>query len=393
VNSHPRILFVDNDAKSFLFYRIDIARAAREAGFEVHVAVPPGSSTELLSREGFRFHPIPMTRSGIKPWKESGTVLALFHLYRKIQPDLVHHIRLKPVLYGSLAARGARVPAVVNLLTGLGYVFTVENRKGAFLRKLVRSGCKFAFRHRNQRLIFQNRDDQSNFIDNHVVPLQKTVLIKGSGVDVTSFCPTPEPDGPPVVMLASRMLWDKGIGEFVKAARKLRAAGVSARFVIVGETDRGNPSAIPATQLREWADCGTVEWWGIQSDMRSVLAQSHIVCLPSLREGVPKILIEAAACGRPIVTTDAPGCREIVRHHENGLLVPVRDSAALANALRVLIDDPALRASLGRRSREIAVQEFSIERVIKETLGVYRELLALGPAGSPGLSILEQEAR
>jgi glycosyltransferase involved in cell wall biosynthesis len=189
------------------------------------------------------------------------------------------------------------------------------------------------------------------------------------------------------------MLRDKGVVEFVDAARSLRKAGVIARFVLVGETDPGNPTAIKIEQLRYWADSGDIEWWGLRSNMQDVLVQSHVVCLPSLREGVPKVLIEAAACGRAIVTTDAPGCREIVRNGENGLLVPVRDSKALAEALRLLIENVELRASMGQKGREIAVEEFSVQRVVDETLGVYRELLAAGANGSRELSFLEQGAR
>jgi glycosyltransferase involved in cell wall biosynthesis len=281
----------------------------------------------------------------------------------------------------------------VHLLTGLGYVFTAQAGKAALLRRAVILSCKVAFRHSNQRVIFQNPDDRSVFVDNRILPLQETVLIKGSGVDVETYRPTPEPQGLPLVLLASRMLSDKGISEFVEAARSLRDAGVCARFVLAGETDPGNPTAISAEQLRQWANSKVVEWWGQQNDMQSVLAQAHIVCLPSFREGVPKVLIEAAACGRAIVTTDAPGCREIVRHGENGLLVPVRDSRALAEALRLLIENAPLRARMGLRGREIAVQEFSLERVVKETLNVYRELLAAGRNGSRDPHFLEQEAR
>ena len=309
------------------------------------------------------------------------------------QPDLVHHLRLKPVLYGGLAAYGARVPAVVGLLTGLGYVFIAETRKAAVIRKLVTLSCKVAFRHGNQRIIFQNPDDQFVFVQNKILPARQTALIKGSGVDVNTYLPTPEREGVPVVVLASRMLRDKGVDEFVDAARSLRAAGVPARFVLVGETDPGNPTAIRAEQLRQWADTGVVEWWGHQANMKDVLAQAHVVCLPSLREGVPKVLIEAAACGRAIVTTDAPGCREIVRNGENGLLVPVRDSRALAEALRLLVENAPLRAGMGLKGRDIAVQEFSIERVVRETLGVYRELLANGSNSSRELNVVEQQAR
>ena len=388
-----RVLFVDNDVNSFYSYRIEMARAARDTGFDVHIACPPGKAVELLLNEGFTFHPIPMTRSGVMPWKELGTIVALFRLYRKLRPDLVHHLRLKPVLYGGLAAYGARVPAVVGLLTGLGYVFTAETGKAAVLRKLVTLSCKVAFRRGNQRVIFQNPDDRFIFVESQILPAHKTVLIKGSGVDVKTYVPTPEPDGVPVVLLAARMLRDKGVVEFVEAARSLRNAGVRARFVLVGETDPGNPTAISIEQLRQWADSGDIEWWGLRDNMHEVLAQSHIVCLPSLREGVPKVLIEAAACGRAIVTTDAPGCREIVRPGENGLLVPVRDGRALAEALQLLIENADLRASMGLRGREIAVEEFSVERVVNETLGVYQELLAAGANGSRELKFLEQGAR
>jgi glycosyltransferase involved in cell wall biosynthesis len=392
-SAKPRILFVDNDVNSFYSYRIEMARATRDSGFDVHVACPPGKAVDILRREGFTFHPIPMTRSGLMPWKELGTIKTLYRLYRQVRPDLVHHLRLKPVLYGGLAAYAARVPAVVGLLTGLGYVFTAETGKARMIRKAVVASCKIAFRRSNQRVIFQNPDDRSVFVQNQILPSHKTVLIKGSGVDVKTWVPTPEPDGTAVVVLAARMLLDKGIVEFVEAARSLRASGVSARFVLVGETDPGNPTAVSVDQLRRWADAGHVEWWGKRDNMQEVLAQSHVVCLPSLREGVPKVLIEAAACGRPIVATDAPGCREIVRHGKNGLLVPVKNSTALADALRVMVQNPDVRHTMGRKGREIVVEEFSSERVINETLNVYRELLAVGANGSRELNLQEQGAR
>jgi glycosyltransferase involved in cell wall biosynthesis len=392
---HPqvRVLFVDNDVNSFYSYRIEMARAARDAGFDVHIAAPEGKAAETLLSEGFRFHAVSMTRSGLHPWKELATISTLFRLYRKLRPDLVHHLRLKPVLYGGLAAYGARIPAVVGLLTGLGYVFIAETRKAVVIRKLVTLSCKVAFRHGNQRIIFQNPDDQFVFVQNKILPTRQTALIRGSGVDVNVYLPTPERDGVPMVVLASRMLRDKGVDEFVGAARSLREAGTRARFVLVGETDPGNPTAISAEQLRQWASSGVVEWWGHQANMIDVLAQAHIVCLPSLREGVPKVLIEAAACGRAIVTTDAPGCREIVRNGENGLLVPVRDARALAEALRLLIENAPLRAAMGLKGRDLVVREFSVERVVRETLGVYRDLLSNSSKSSRELNVVEQQAR
>jgi glycosyltransferase involved in cell wall biosynthesis len=388
-----RVLFVDNDVNSFYSYRIETARATRDAGYDVHIAAPEGKAAETLRREGFTFHVVPMTRSGLKPWKEVGTIATLFSLYRKLQPDLVHHLRLKPVLYGGIAASMARVPAVVGLLTGLGYVFTADTKKARYIRKAVTLSCKLAFRRSNQRIIFQNPDDRFVFVENQILPAHKTVLIKGSGVDVKTWVPVPEPKGVPVVILAARMLRDKGVVAFVEAAGMLKKAGVKARFVLVGDSDPGNPTAISVEHLRKWADSGDVEWWGHRANMQETIGKSHVICLPSLREGVPKVLIEAAACGRPIVTTDAPGCREIVRHGENGLLVPVSNSVALADALRVMILNPDVRATMGRKGREIVVEEFSSERVIGETLGVYRELLASGRNGSRELNFSEQGAR
>ncbi len=370
-----KLLFVVNDAAYFLSHRLPVALAARNAGFEVHVATPEGPSTAAILNEGFIYHPIPLTRSGIKPWKELGSFIALICLYRNLQPDIVHHVTIKPVIYGGVASYIARVPAVVNAVTGLGYVFIAKGPKAALLRSVAKLGYRVAFSHRNKRIIFQNPDDCETFLKAGIISSQDIVLIKSSGVDVSIFTQLPESESIPLVILASRMLWDKGVGEFVEAAQILREKGIKARFVLVGDTDAGNLAAISTAQLKAWKDADVVGWWGRQEDMPRVFAQSHIVCLPSYREGLPKVLIEAAACGRAIVTTDVPGCREIVRHGENGLLVPVRDSKALANALQILIESPVLRARMGARGRDIAVTEFAQERVVEETLAVYQELL------------------
>jgi glycosyltransferase involved in cell wall biosynthesis len=287
---------------------------------------------------------------------------------------LVHHLRLKPVMYGSIAARLAGVPAVINLLTGLGHLFTGNSPKARVLRNVVEQGCKVGFGHRNQRVIFQNPDDQDLFVSRRIADTQDCRLIRGSGVDISLFRPQPEVPGTPIVVLPARMLWDKGIGEYVVAARLLRDKGAAARLVLVGGSDRGNPTAIPVEQLQQWNGSGVVEWWGHQTDMQSVFAKSHIVCLPSYREGVPKALLEAAATGRTIVATDVPGCREVVRHGENGLLVPPHQPAPLAAALGYLIRDSAARLRMGRASRALAVSDFSLGRIISETLAVYDEV-------------------
>lgn len=382
----PRIVFVDNSLDGFRRDRMQLVQAARDLGLEVHVAAPLGLSRRDMGNDPFTVHPIPMTRKGTSMWKEPATVLALLRLYRSLRPSLVHHLRLKPVLYGSLAANLAGVPAIVNTLTGLGFIFTDQSEKTAPLRKWVEMGCRRAFRHSNLRVIFQNPDDRAVFIRKRIVTGEQAAVIKGSGVDLSVYRPSPEPEGLPIVILASRMLWDKGVAQFVEAARILKSEGVQARFALAGEPDSENPAAIPYEQLEVWHESGEIEWWGLQDpqSMPRVLARSHIVCLPSYREGIPRILIEAAAAGRPIVTTDAPGCRELVRPGINGIIVPSRDTASLAGALRFLIEHREARIAMGANNREVAVQEFSQELVISQFMAVYRDLLrALGPT-APG---------
>jgi glycosyltransferase involved in cell wall biosynthesis len=235
---------------------------------------------------------------------------------------------------------------------------------------------RFALGHRNLRVIFQNRDDRQVFVRLRLVEPRQTVLIKGSGVDPAVFAPAPvvHPNATPLVILASRLLWDKGVGEFVEAARLLRQEQVQARFILVGNTDP-NPSSVPERTLQAWHASGVVEWWGHQARMRDVFAQADIACLPSYREGLPKVLIEAAASGLPIVTTDVPGCRDICKDGENGLLVPAANAGALADALRSLLHDPARRDVMGRRGRELFLKEFTLDRVVSQTLTVYRDLL------------------
>ena len=373
-----RILYVVNDAPFFLSHRLPLALAAQAAGHEVHVATPDSPMAATIQKHGLRFHPVRISRSSTRLWKEIQSVQALLNLYRRLQPDLVHHVTIKPVLYGGIAARLAGVPAMVQAVSGLGHLFIDQSVAASLLRRVVMRLYRLSFGHRNLKVIFQNPDDRQLMEKLQLVAPSDSVLIRGSGVDMSVFEPQPEQEGEPVVVFAARMLWAKGVGEFVDAARQLREQKVTARFILAGDSDPGNPSAVPVWQLEEWHSSGVVEWWGMCSDMPRVFADAHVVCLPSYREGLPKVLIEAAACGRPIVTTNAPGCREVVRHEENGLLVPPRDSVALAAALRRLILSPALRDFLGKRGREIAVAEFSLERVVEDTLSVYRELLPQG---------------
>lgn len=370
-------MFVVNDAPFFLSHRLPLALAARDAGYEVHVATPDSPMAATIQKHDLHFHSIPLHRSSIRLWKELRSIQSLIALYRRLQPDLIHHVTIKPVLYGGLAARLTKVPAVVHAVPGLGHVFADSGLAASLLRIIVKRIYRVSFGHPRLKVIFQNPDDQILMERAQLTKPSDSLLIRGAGVDMNVFTPQPEQQGEPVVIFAARMLWAKGVGEFVDAARQIRKQNISARFVLVGESDPGNPSAVPVWQLEQWHDSGVVEWWGACTDMPRVFAEAHVVCLPSYYpEGVPKVLIEAAASGRAIVTTDMPGCREVVRHEENGLLVPARDPAALAAALRRLITSPPLRQFLGQRGREIAVAEFGLDRVVDETLAVYGELLS-----------------
>jgi glycosyltransferase involved in cell wall biosynthesis len=370
-------MMVVNDAPFFLSHRLPIALAARTAGYDVHVATPEHPRRTEIEQQGLSFHPFPLTRSSASPGSELGSIRSLMALYRNVRPDLVHHVTHKPVLYGSIAARLTKVPAVVNAISGLGYAFIATGWKAGLRRRLMLSAYRAAFSHPNCRAIFQNPEDVALFRDAGVLSPGQYILIPGSGVELDRFVPTPEPPGPPLIVLGSRMLWDKGIGEFVEAARVLRSRGIVFRAALVGEPDPGNPRSLTESQLRAWNDEGIVEWWGRRSDMATVFASCSIACLPSTyREGVPKVLLEAAACGRPIVTTDAPGCRVVARPEDNGLLVPPGDAASLASALERLLLDAPLRARMGARSRAIAEAEFGIQSVVDATLALYSSLHA-----------------
>lgn len=370
----PRILLVGNMDRYFLSHRLPIAQAAQSAGAEVVVATADTGRAEVIRRKGLTFVSLPMSRSSTSIIRELRTFWSLVLLFRQVRPDLIHNVTIKPVLYGSFVARMLGSPAVVNAITGLGYVFT-QSRRAKFMRALIKMFYKFALHHPRSRTIFQNPDDFKEFVSQGLVRREQAVLIRGSGVDCSLFEPAPEPVGEPVVMLPSRMLWDKGVREFVDMACVLKGEGIPARFVLVGDSDSGNPTAVPVSQLETWAREGVVEWWGHREDMPAVLKAASVVVLPSYREGLPKVLLEAAASGRPIVATDVPGCREIVRPHVNGLLVPCRDVPALAQAVKLLLESPELRARFGEAGRRIALAEFAQEIVVQQTLDVYRHLL------------------
>ena len=373
--SQRRLLFVVNNPAFFVSHRLPVALAAKNAGFEVHIASMDGQAVATLQQHGFQHHTLPLSRSGRNPLRELASLFAHWRLMRRVKPVLVHAITVKPVVYGGLAARLAGVTAFVAAVPGLGFLFLNRGRVASLLRLVVQTLYRVALGHPNARVIFQNTADRDTFLRNRIVQPGQAVLIRGSGVDLATFTPEPEPEGAPVAVMVSRLLTDKGVTEFVEAARLARTDPAGVRWVLVGAPDPGNPASLSAAQVQRWVDDGLIEWWGERSDIANVYARSHIAVLPSYREGLPKSLIEAAACGRAVVTTDVPGCRDAIEPDVTGLLVPVRDAAALMRAVMQLANNPELRHRMGAAGRALAEQAFDVQEVSRRHLDIYEGLL------------------
>jgi glycosyltransferase involved in cell wall biosynthesis len=366
-----RLLFVVNAPEFFLSHRLPLALAARPAGYDVHVATAAGEAVLDIERQGFPHHVLPLSRSGRNPLSELGSLVAIWRLFRALRPSLVHLVTIKPVLYGGLMARLAGVPGVVAAISGLGTVFMSDGST----RRLVQGLYRLALGHPNSAVIFQNADDRDALRRIGAVRADQVRLVRGSGVALTDYHYLPEPEGVPVVTMAARLLRDKGVAEFVAAAGMLHERGVEAKFRLVGSQDPGNPTSITDAELALWKSQGDVCFPGFRTDIARQYAESNVVCLPSYyREGLPKNLVEAAACGRAVVTTDVPGCRDAIVPGESGILVPPRNAEALANAIQALLSDPVRRRGMGKAGRALAEKEFAIEKIVAAHLAIYREL-------------------
>jgi len=369
----PAILYLVTEDWYFCSHRLPVARAAQAAGARIIVATRVAEHGTAIEREGFALRPLDWRRSSLSPAAEARVLAAIRSLYRRERPDLAHHISLKPMLYGSLIA-GHRGPVVLNALTGLGTLFIGDGHRllGGAVRRLLPLLLDGPRRH----LLVQNPDDRALVLRRRMVARERVTMIRGSGVDLARFTPSPEPTGPVTAVLVARMLAGKGIADAVEAARLLRQRGVGLSLRLAGASDAENPTAIPPERLRAWQAEGLIEWLGQVADVAALWKEAHIAVLPSHGgEGVPKSLLEAAASGRPMIATDVPGCREIVRPGETGLLVPLCDPAALADALTRLAGDAGLRQRLGAAARRVAEAEFGDERVAAETMALYRRLL------------------
>jgi glycosyltransferase involved in cell wall biosynthesis len=372
-----RLMFVVNNPAFFMSHRVPVALAAQRAGYDVHVATMDGPAVADIQALGMTHHAIPMTRSGKHPLQELGTLLALVRLFRRVRPDVVHLVTIKPVLYGGIAARLARVRGMVAAISGLGFVFLSNSLKMRLVRSVVARLYRIALGHPNSRVIFQNANDRDLLKSLGAVRDEQVVMIRGAGVDLDAYRALPEPPTPPVVVtMVARLLRDKGVQEFVQAAGVLRQRGLPVTMQLVGGVDAGNPASATQSEVDAWQRDGAVQALGERSDVAALYAASHIAVLPSYREGLPKSLIEAAACARAVVTTDVPGCRDAIEPGETGLLVPVRDAQALADAIARLAEDPALRQAMGAAGRALAEREFNIERVASIHVALYDALSA-----------------
>ena len=375
--SGKTLLFLATEDWFFVSHRMTLARAARDAGYRVVVATRVAAHGAAIEAEGFRLVPIRLRRGLRNPLADALAILDLVGVYRRERPDLVHHLSLKPVVFGSIAARLARVPAVVNALTGLGLLYSEASGASRWLRGPVSAALRLISAGRRTWTLVQNADDLATLSAAGIGTDERRVLIRGSGVDIRRFTPSPEPAGVPVAAMVARLVGLKGVTDLVEAARILKARGTALRIALVGSPDPDNPTAIGRTEIERWVEDGLVEWWGQRSDIPAVWAGAHVAVQPSRGgEGIPKSLLEAGACARPLVTTDVPGCRELVSDGVDGLVVPPRNPDALADALEALATDAALRRRLGRAARAMVESQHADTAVAAATLALYRRALS-----------------
>lgn len=360
----------------FISHRLVVALAAKKAGWDVTVVTADTGSLKDIEKAGVKVVNLPMSRSGKNLLQELKAFWFLYRLYRLEKPDVVHHVGIKTILWGTLAAKFARVHGVVNAISGLGGFFAQEN--DSVMAKLLPSVLRFAHHRDNLLVIFQNKEDKELYIKNGFIDESQARFIKGSGVDLKVFCYTPEPEnGKIVVLLTCRIIREKGVFVLTEAAEMLRKEyEENVEYWIVGALD-DHPDAITKQEMEDVCDGHYIKWLGRREDIKELLQQCHIFAFPSYyMEGLPKSLIEACAIGRPIVTTDNIGCRDVVTDGENGFLVSVKDVGALADKIKVLIDDNKLRVKMGKAAREISEKEFSVDDVIKKHLAIYQELVS-----------------
>ena len=384
-----KIVYVVNEASFFFSHRLRLAQEAKRRGADVTLVCGANTGEYEATRHDLKVITLPLSRSGVNPLTEFRTFVHLLRLYRRLQPDLVHHVTIKPVVYGSLAARLTRIAGVVNAVPGMGFVFTARGFMAVLRRFFISNLYRLALGHPNMRVIFQNREDLNLFVQSSIVRPEQSVMIRGSGVDLTEYDPLPEPPTESIVfVLIARMLRDKGIGEFVDAARKVKLNYPNWDFWLVGDIDPGNPGSLKIEDLLAWDRAGIVHWLGHREDVPEILQLSHVLVLPSYyREGLPKTLLEAGAAVRPIIASRVAGCLEFVTDGVTGLIVAPRDVEDLVAAMVRLGNDAPLRRRLAEAARSKVEAIFRVEDVVRDTFVVYQQLLhpvTAAPPAQPG---------
>jgi glycosyltransferase involved in cell wall biosynthesis len=375
-NFKPRVLFVITEDWFFYSHFLDRAKYIAASGGSVGVATRFSIHEDELKDLGFELFPVNFSRRGLNPLAEFRTALKIRKIIRRFKPDIAHNVALKPVVTGAFGELLGRQGVVINALVGMGYIFTSTDTRASVVKPFLSRILKSLLRSKSVHVVIENPDDLNSLVSDGFVRQSQISLIRGAGVDLNAFPFYPEVAGPVVVTLVSRILRDKGVLEFIDAASQLQSRVPEVVFQIVGEPDLGNPSAIPQSEIDSWESLPNVKYLGRRSDIADILKSSHIVCLPSYREGLPKSLLEALSCGRPIITTDVPGCREVCNDGVNGLLIPARDSIALSHAIKKLALNQDLRQEMGRAGRVRAESEFSNAIVCAQTLDLYRRLMS-----------------
>jgi glycosyltransferase involved in cell wall biosynthesis len=365
------VLFANTDWYLYNF-RLSLAETIKAKGHKLVLLSPRGPYVQKLKEMGYSWKEVKLNRKGFNPYEEIKTILTVRSIYKIEKPDLVHHFTIKCVIYGSIAGKILGVRKIINSITGLGFIFLNDNFRTRSIRWFVKAFYRISLK--NTEVVFQNEDDCDLFINNHLVKQEQVTIIPGSGVDTDKFKPEKEPEGIPTVILIGRMLRDKGIFEFIEAARLINQSKIQARFILVGDIDAGNPASLTKELLQDWVHKGIAEWWGWSDDVVNIYHQASIVCLPSYREGISKTLIEAGASGKPLIASNVPGCRQIIVDGKNGFLVPQKNVGALVKALVKLISNPELRKVMGINSREIIVQKFSSKTINGQTINLYESL-------------------
>ncbi len=371
--NQPRLLYVVSEDWAFLSHRLPMARAARAAGFEVHVATRANKGATAIKAESFILHPIAFARGSVSPFAALKTIAALRRVHRAVKPDITHHVALQACVLGSIAMLDCRTPCV-NAFIGMGYSFTANTAKARALRTLIGAMLRFLVNRDGSVALVQNGDDLAA-LSSLGIPKSRIALIQGSGIDIERFAPLPEPDGPPTFGFVGRLLNDKGIHTLVAAHRLLRARGLATRLLIAGTPDPANPASVTEAEAKSWNNEPGIFGLGHVHDIAGFWAQAHVAVLPSRREGLPLSLMEAAACGRAMIASDVPGCREIVVHDRTGLLFPVDDAPALAEAMAKLAGDQELRARYAAAARNLVVEKFAANIIGRQTVELYRRLI------------------